>query len=325
MRKKSTRDKDSSLTESIASAISSLPFFKRFHRRFLIIVFSALWFVSLTRQWPKLTEIQLSIPFQIGSSNLLLIGKAILSLVLGFLTVVLLLTIIKFTLSKEEARLLEVSEEDLTKLKELAVLCYEMGIERILPSDTNKSSLSQKWAIDIRNELSKTKTVKILGIAGYENIGLGPGKAFLHDILQAKKDEIDHIEIVLLNPATSRTDVVDDQCDVISKRIIEISKDGYDERQLKIEMNKSFEIIKKLYLFGRKRNISLYYYDFTPVFRMIMFDSLSFVGTYKRNRHGHETPILKLAKESDESLSLYYDFQKYFCLIKSLSNKVDLA
>jgi len=227
-------------------------------------------------------------------------------------------------LSREESKLLEVPEEELSKLKELAILCYDMGVQKILPSDVNKSSRKQAWAEDIQNELIKTKTVKILGIAGYENIGLGAGKAILYDILQNKIDEFDQIEIILLNPDTNKKDVLDGTCNVITRRIMEINEDAYNEEDLKNEIQKSFRSIKELYKQGKRKNITLYYYDFTPVFRIIMFDSVAFVGTYKRDRHGHESHILKLEKGTDESISLYYDFQKYFCLIRSLSTQVDL-
>lgn len=314
--------KKRSYTDGLASWLTSFSFFELYYRRILIIFFAALWFVALTKEWPKLSELQLSWPLQISSPDPLLVGKFFLSAALGFLTVVFLFFTIKFVLTTEEVRFLEIPEEDINKLKALVGLCNKLGIQEILSSNIDRTSRGQKWAREIQDELSRSKTVKILGIAGYENIGLGPGKAVLYDILQNKKDDFDNIEIILLNPETSDKDVLDSKYEVITKRIIDINKENYSEEILKREIYDSTEIIKKLNNVGRKRNVALYYNNNTPVFRIMMFDSIAYIGTYKGGFHGHETPILKLEKNKEDGISLYHDFEKYFCLIKSLSDKI---
>lgn len=210
-----------------------------------------------------------------------------------------------------------IGEQDKTQVATLLTLLDERsGIKRIFDCKKKTPALQQSYAEDVLAEVSSSKTLKILSIAGYENIGKGE-YSLLYEVLR-KKWDLD-IEIILLNPDKGKT--------TIHERIsqLKVINPSYKFADMKAEINKT---IDKLITLKASRNndgsVRIYLHDKHPIFRLIICDKCLFMNTYESDLHGHESPVYKIVNilDSDENkLSLYKTFLNYFEKVKNVSEK----
>lgn len=211
-----------------------------------------------------------------------------------------------------------IGEQNKTQVANLLTLLDERaGIKRIFDGKKKTPALQQSYADDVLAEVSSSKTLKILSIAGYENIGKGE-YSLLYELL-GKKWNVD-IEVILLNPDKGKA--------TIHERIsqLKVINPSYKFAEMKAEINKTIDRLNTLK--NNRHNdgsVKIYLYDKHPIFRLIICDKCLFMNTYETDLHGHESPVYKIENilPSDENkLSLYKTFLNYFEKVKDMSEKL---
>lgn len=199
----------------------------------------------------------------------------------------------------------------------LKLLDERAGIKIIYESKMGTPAIRQSYSIAMMNELTHTRSLKILSIAGYESLGKGEGKSLFYDFL--RREHID-IEYILLNPDSTKT---------IEERIKQLKKSypEYNIKSLIQEINTTVEKLRTLKI-ASSGTVVGYYCKFHPIFRLFIFDRCLFMSTYEVDRHGHESPVYKIDKIIDidsTNLSLYDTFLNFFDKIKNNSKPISLG
>lgn len=203
----------------------------------------------------------------------------------------------------------------------LHLLDERSGIKRIFEGKKGTPALQQSYSDDILSEVSSSKTLKILSIAGYENIGKGELYSLLYGTLL--RERALNIEVILLDPNNGER--------TINERISQLKfiNPSYKSADMKDEINKTIDKLNELKTSrNNDESVKIYLYNQHPIFRLIICDKCLFMNTYESDLHGHESPVYKIQKilDSDEhKLSLYKSFLNYFEKIKQMSSEVKPA
>lgn len=214
-----------------------------------------------------------------------------------------------------------IGTENKTKLDTLLRLLDERsGIKRIYDGKKFAPVIEQGYSEDVLSEVLSSNTLKILSIAGYENIGKGEKYSLLFDAIKQKSDLT--TEVILLDPTKGQK--------TIDERIIQLSthNPSYKSSDMKREIKKTIEKLKELKNEKKNSSMKIYTYNFHPIFRLIICDNCLFMNTYESDFHGHESPVYKIQKVSNNDsselprLSLYNTFLNYFEKIKKLSSEI---
>ncbi|MBI5374129.1 MAG: hypothetical protein HZA77_01765 [Candidatus Schekmanbacteria bacterium] len=198
------------------------------------------------------------------------------------------------------------------------MLNKQSGIKKIYEDRLRVAAINQQYSRDVMEELSHSETIKLLSIAGYEYIGKGEGESLFYDVLR-ERNWI-KVESVILNP---------DNDEVINERIHQLRKilPPYTKEDLKKEICNTIDKFKTLNKIRSDRTVQLYYCKFHPIFRLIILDKCLFMSTYEIDRHGHESPVYKIDKvteDNKDNLSLYDSFNNLFDKLKENSTEVSL-
>jgi hypothetical protein len=209
-----------------------------------------------------------------------------------------------------------IGKTDINRVVDLLKLLDERaGIKCIYEGERGKPASKQKYSTDIEKDVSETKSLKILSIAGYENIGKGEGLSLLYSIL--KRDCGLDVEVILLDPAAE---------EIIKERIKQLQHNNpqYSNGQMKSEINETIERLKTLKKIRNNDTVKIYLYNDHPIFRLIICDDCLYMNTYETDFHGHESPVYRICRTHSEErnkLSLYSTFLNYFEKIKRLSKE----
>ncbi len=205
---------------------------------------------------------------------------------------------------------------DPEEIKRLVALINEKtGIEKIFPCKEGKPAINQPYAAEIMKELRNSGSLKLLSIAGYENIGKGESKSLFYDFL--KENQGVDLVVIQLDPSSK----------TISERVDQLRKTNpsYTSDQLKKEIETTKNKMNKLKVArGKNAKTKLYQCKFHPIFRLIILDHCLFMNTYEDAIHGHTSPMYKIAKVKSPSsgdLSLYNSFD---CLFENICTNSQL-
>lgn len=268
----------------------------------------------------ELTNVTFAFPFEIGGFTLKAALWCLASLAICATVHVLLCFYIEFRVETLVGPP-EEKKKDLLELLEL--LDCKSGIKKIYPGKKGASARSQLYAQEVIKSLEASESIKMICIAGYEYIGKGIGSSLLLNALN--QHQLVNIEVITINP---------DSMEIISDRIKQIKRSypDYTPTKMKNEITATTNTLKGVVVNRENVNdgdVSLFYTKNHPIFRLLIFDTCLFLGTYEINHHGHESPVYKIEKINDSdtanNLSLYDSFVKYYDLVKQSSDKVNLA
>lgn len=193
------------------------------------------------------------------------------------------------------------------------------GIKKIYNCQRQTSALRQQYAADVLQEVARSETLKLLSIAGYENIGKGEGTSLLYETL--RKERTLDVEVIILDAEKGS--------DVINERVSQLrhSNPDYNAEQMKIEISNTVKMIHKLQISrGNDGSVNGYLYNQHPIFRLIICDQCLFLSTYEMNLHGHESPVYRIQRAdplNKDRLSLYGTFLNYYNKIKLASTHLN--
>jgi hypothetical protein len=295
----------------------------RFHVAIWSIIFCAIWLtgsqyheiLSVISTFKRITSIQIppAITITPTQQDLIIIIKVALSILFGILAHFGIKSIILADLN-----FFTDTRRDREAINELIrTLDEKSGIERIFNGVKEIPAIHQKYALDIMSEIKKTTSIKLLSIAGYENIGKGESRSLLYDYIRSNPN-ID-VEAIVLNP---------DCKNVCEERVNQLrhSCPNYTIEKMIYEINETLIKLKMLNdsRKGTSSKMNNYIYNYHPIFRLIIFDHCLYLSTYERNLHGHESPVYKIINISENDInrsSLYASYLNYYNKIKSLSNE----
>ncbi len=205
--------------------------------------------------------------------------------------------------------------EEIKRLVEL--IDEKTGIKEIIPCEGKSlPAIHQPYTKVIMKELRNSGSLKLLSIAGYENIGKGESNSLFYDFI--KENHTIDLHVILLDPDGNET---------IDKRVSQLRKvyPSYTSSQLKNEIKSTADKIKRLKRARKSGKTELYYCKFHPIFRLIILDHCLFMNTYEESIHGHASPMYKIDKVKDptsSNLSLYSSFDCLFENIRENSRKI---
>lgn len=178
---------------------------------------------------------------------------------------------------------------------------FECGIAKVFLPRTNCQISAQSYAESVKLSVKGASDIRLLTIACYEYLGRRD-ESLLFNILKANRHK-PTVEVVCLDHQGGHS-VVKDRVALLSSR-----DSKYSEATLKSHIEQTVAAIRDLKDEGVA--ITAWKTVIHPGFRLLIADDVMFVSAYSRNKHGHESHMFQIDKNSDatwfSAFEAYYD------------------
>ena len=199
----------------------------------------------------------------------------------------------------------------------LLIVLARSGIEKIYEGKTDVHAINQVYFKDMMNEAGKTRSLKLLFISGYEDVGKGSTNSIFFDFIRSATIPI---EIIMIEPNNS--EVIGERVEQLKKCNPSCTVEAYSKA-----VSETFDQLRTLKKNRIDDSLNVYHCKFHSIFKLAIFDDCVFMSTYEVDLHGYEAPTYKIDRVSDpnaDRTSLYDTFSDLFGKIKKSSESASL-
>ncbi len=247
--------------------------------------------------WKLLQEVLVAVLIQC-------VGKLLVTSTLAVLFVIAIQQVVRERIQSTGSE----RDKNLEQLKGL--LEGHAGISKVYPAQVKTPALRQPYADDVVAQAKKSRSMRLLTIAGYEFIGKGDESLLLQTLKDGGPSEI---EIVLLKPDDPKTKVVfDERVEALRERDSAVSSQKI-QQQVKDTIARMAEVRTTT---GKR--VEVIQCSQHPIFRILLFDDCLFVSAYRRGAHGHESPMFRIERHVDGGHVTWFEsFERYYQLVRT--------